>query len=195
MPELWLAQQPKADELLAKDPFALLMGMILDQQIPLQKAFSGPQVLKERMTGRFTVKNIASYDPDEFVEIFSAFPAIHRFPAANAKRVQEAAQIVMDRYDGKTEAIWESAKSGQQLVKNIGELPGFGDTKAKIFAALLGKRFGVKPRGWQAACAPYSGKSVMMSVADIIDEPSYKKTREYKKRIKDAAKAEAAEKH
>lgn len=193
MPELWLAQEPKADALLAKDPFALLMGMILDQQILLQKAFSGPQVLKERMGGKFSVKLIAGYEPEEFVKLFSTPPALHRFPAANAERVQKAAQIVMDQYGGDAAAIWESAKSGDQLVKNIAALPGFGKTKAQIFAALLGKQFGVKPRGWQAAVGEFGKKNSFISVADIVDEPSWRKTRDYKKNLKAAAKAAASE--
>ena len=188
-PDLWLAQDADADQLLARDPFALLIGMILDQQIPLERAFSAPFRLRQRLGDKLSVELVADMDPDVLKTAFCKVPALHRFPAANAERVQKAANIIVEHYDGKAENIWLSAKTGDQLIKNIAALPGFGKTKAQIFAALLAKQFGVKPRGWQTATDPFGKRGVFMSVADIVDESSWQKTREYKKAIKAAAKA------
>lgn len=192
VPTLWLAQQPEADELIARDPFALLIGMILDQQIPLERAFRAPMILKERLGGRLDVELVATMNPDDLKDAFSLAPALHRFPAANAERVQKAAQIIMEEYDANAELVWKRPTTGEQLVKDISRLPGFGKTKAQIFAALLAKQFGIKPRGWKRATDPFGKRGVYISIADIVDEASWRKTREYKQSLKAAKKAALA---
>lgn len=190
--DMYLAYTEQANDLLAKDPLALLIGMLLDQQIPMEKAFTSPDVLRERMGGVLDARAIASYDPDALEAIFREPPALHRFPAAMAKRVQTLAQIVVDRYDGVAENVWAGAKTGPELVKRVGELPGFGEQKAKIFAALLGKQAGVRPRGWREATGEFGANGVFRSVADVVDAASLRKVREFKQQMKAAAKASAA---
>jgi uncharacterized HhH-GPD family protein len=185
---LHLATTPAANELLADDPLALLMGMLLDQQIPMEKAFTSPQVLAERMgVSRLDAAQIADYDPAAFEQLFRQVPALHRFPAAMAKRVQELCRALVDQYGGDTASVWTTVADGRELVKRIAGLPGFGQQKARIFTALLGKQFGVQPAGWQAAAAAY-GEPGFRSVADVVDPDSRVKVREFKKQEK-AAKA------
>jgi uncharacterized HhH-GPD family protein len=189
---LHLATTPAANDFLADDPLALLVGMLLDQQIPMEKAFTSPQVLAERMgVNRLDAQVIADYDPAEFEAIFRQVPALHRFPAAMAKRVQELCRALVAQYDGDTESIWRTAEDGLALVKRIAGLPGFGDQKARIFTALLGKQFGIQPAGWDSAAGGYGESGSFRSVADVIDAESLKKVREYKQAQKAAAKAAA----
>ncbi|HEV2887996.1 MAG TPA: HhH-GPD-type base excision DNA repair protein [Jatrophihabitans sp.] len=187
---LHLATTPAANAFLADDPLALLVGMLLDQQIPMEKAFTSPQVLAERMgVPRLDAGQIADYDPAAFEELFRQVPALHRFPAAMAKRVQELARALVEQYDGDTAAVWTTAADGRELVKRISGLPGFGQQKARIFTALLGKQFGVRPAGWDTAAAAYGESGSFRSVADVVDGESLKKVREFKKQAKAAAKA------
>ena len=142
----------EADRLLEDDPLALLIGMVLDQQIPLEKAFSSPRVLKERMGGGdLDVKAIADADPDTLHGWFATPPALHRFPASMGRRVQEMCQHLVEHYAGDAASVWETASSGDVLFKRLKAMPGVGDQKAKIFVALLGKRLGVAPKGWETA--------------------------------------------
>ncbi|MCV7096593.1 HhH-GPD-type base excision DNA repair protein [Mycobacterium kubicae] len=198
--KLWLAQESEADRLLAENPFALLVGMVLDQQIPLEKAFRGPKVIEERMSlagpkkiadrmGGFDAADIADYDPDKFAALCSERPAIHRFPAAMAKRIQALAQIIVDRYNGDAAAIWTAGEpDGKELLRRLKGLPGFGEQKARIFLALLGKQYGVTPSGWQEAAGEFGKPGTHLSVADIVDAQSLGKVRSYKKQMKEAAK-------
>jgi uncharacterized HhH-GPD family protein len=187
---LWLAQNPEADELLATDPLALLTGMLLDQQFPLEKAFFGPYLLAQRLgVTRLDARAIADHDPDDLIAIFTKPPAIHRFPAAMAERTQKLCRIIADDFDGDASALWTSATSGAELTKRIGTLPGFGKQKAQIFTALLGKQFGVQPEGWRAAAGDYGVDGSRKSVADITDAASLAEVRSYKKQMKAAAKA------
>jgi uncharacterized HhH-GPD family protein len=186
-----LATTAAANELLATDPLALLMGMLLDQQIPMEKAFTSPRVLAERMSvERLDADAIAGYDPVAFEELFRRVPALHRFPAAMAKRVQEMCRTVAQRYDGETERIWTEAATGQELVDRVAALPGFGELKATIFVALLGKQFGVRPAGWQQATGIFGVPDTFRSAADVVDTESLQKVRAYKREQKAAAKAE-----
>ena len=188
---LHLAITPEANALLAEDPLALLVGMLLDQQIPMEKAFTSPQVLAERLgVARLDAAQIADYDEAELEELFRRVPALHRFPAAMAKRVQELCRALVEQYDGDTASVWTTAADGPELVKRIAGLPGFGQQKARIFTALLGKQFGVQPAGWDTAAAAYGEQGSFRSVADVVDGESLKKVRDFKKQ----AKAAAAEK-
>jgi uncharacterized HhH-GPD family protein len=189
---LYLAAQADADELLAKDPLALLIGMLLDQQIPLEKAFAGPYVLKERLGGQLDAAQIAGYEPEAFAALCSVPPAIHRFPKAMAARVQTLCKIVIDDYAGDAGAVWETAKDGQDLLKRLAALPGFGKQKAQIFLALLGKQRGVAVKGWRAAAGEFGKAGSYKSIADIVDPDSRGRVREYKQAMKAAAKAKAA---
>lgn len=192
MAKLQLVQDPVADELLESNPFALLVGMMLDQQIPMEVAFAGPQKLAERMGG-VDAREIADYDPDAFVKLFSEKPAVHRFPGSMAKRLQTLAQTVVDEYDGDVVALWTAGDpDGAEVLRRLKALPGFGEQKAKIFLALLGKQYGVTPGGWRAAAGDYGTEGVHMSVADVVDQGSLEKVRSYKKAAKAAAKANPA---
>jgi uncharacterized HhH-GPD family protein len=187
---LSLATTPAANALLAEDPLALLTGMLLDQQIPMEKAFTSPQVLAERLgVPRLDAGQIADYDPAEFEALFRQVPALHRFPAAMAKRVQELCRALVEQYDGDPARVWRTAADGAELVKRIAGLPGFGDQKARIFTALLGKQFGVRPTGWDTAAGNYGERGSFRSVADVVDPQSLKKVREYKQDQKAAARA------
>jgi uncharacterized HhH-GPD family protein len=187
--KLCLAQDPDADELISLNPFALLVGMVLDQQIPLEVAFAGPKKIADRMGG-FDVAEIADYDPDKFAALCSERPAIHRFPGSMAKRIQTLAQILMDRYDGDAAAVWTAGEpDGKELLKRLKGLPGFGEQKAQIFLGLLGKQYGVAAPGWQAAAGQFGKPGTYISVADIVDAGSLGQVRSYKKQMKAAAKA------
>jgi uncharacterized HhH-GPD family protein len=185
---MFLAYNENANELLRAEPLALLIGMLLDQQIPMEKAFTSPDVLRERLGGVLDAQTIADYDADAFEEIFRRPPALHRFPAAMAKRVQTLAKQLVERYDGDAAAVWQGAGSGAELVKRVGALPGFGEQKAKIFTALLGKQFGVRPDGWREATGDYGADGVHRSVADVVDADSLEAVRAFKKQQKAAAK-------
>jgi len=185
-----LATTDEANALLADDPLALLIGMLLDQQIPMEKAFTSPQVLAGRMgTGRLDAHAIAEHDPAAFEEVFREVPALHRFPAAMAKRVQELCRALVDRYEGDPRRIWAEVGTGRELVGRLTALPGFGEQKAKIFTALLGKQLDVQPDGWREAAGSYGDPGSFRSVADVVDADSLLKVRTFKKEQKAAAKA------
>ena len=189
---LQIAQQPDADALLDRDPLALLVGMLLDQQFPMERAFAGPYLLAQRMgVDRLDVHDIAEHDPETFVKLFVGPPAVHRFPGAMAGRVQELARLLIADYGGRAEAVWEGAKSGAELHARLATLPGFGQQKAKIFVALLGKQRGVRPRGWREAAGPYGDDGSYRSVADVTSPESLQKVRAHKKEMKAAARAQA----
>jgi uncharacterized HhH-GPD family protein len=188
---LMLSQQPDADALLDRDPLALVTGMVLDQQVPLEKAFSGPWVLAERLGHVPDAAEIAGMPEDDLVAIFSKPPALHRFPGSMAKRVQAMCRAVVEQYDGDVTNVWTGAADGQDLLKRVAALPGFGKQKAQIFVALLGKQYGVRPAGWREAAGEYGPDGTYKSVADITDAVSLAKVREYKKQMKAAAKAKA----
>ncbi|MDN5761696.1 MAG: Fe-S cluster assembly protein HesB [Microlunatus sp.] len=185
----YLTGEPDADALLDADPNALLIGMVLDQQVPMEKAFGGPAVIAERMDGRFDVAAIAATDEDVFVALCSAKPAIHRFPASMGKRIRRTCRVLVDDYDGHAENIWSGAATGTEIRTALMALPGFGPEKAAIFTALLGKQRGVTPSGWREAAGPYGEQGVFRSVADIVDEDSLRRVRETKKAVKAAKKA------
>lgn len=190
MVKLWLAQDPDADELLAKDPLALLIGMLLDQQIPLEKAFKGPYVLAQRMgVAYLDARAVADHEPEAFAELFSRQIALHRFPGAFAERTQKLARAVVDDYDGDAAAVWTGAKDGKDLLKRLGGLPGYGKMKAQILVALLGKQFGVRPDGWREAAGVYGEEGCARSAADIVDRDTLVRVRDSKKQAKAEAKA------
>ena len=186
---LMLSQQPNADALLDRDPLALVIGMVLDQQIPLEKAFSSPYVLAERLGHVPDAAEIAAMPEDDLVAIFSKPPALHRFPGSMAKRVQAMCRAVADQYDNDVTRIWTDATDGRDLLRRVGALPGFGKQKAQIFVALLGKQYGVTPPGWREAAGEFGPDGADKSVADIVDAESLGRVREYKKQLKAAAKA------
>ena len=186
MAKLQLVQDPAADALLESNPFALLVGMLLDQQIPLEVAFAGPKKIADRMGG-VDAREIADYDPDKFAALCAERPAVHRFPGSMAKRIQALAQIVVDRYGGDAAAVWAAGEpDGAEVLQRLKELPGFGDKKARIFLALLGKQYGVTPKGWREAAGDYGKAGSHLSVADIVDAGSLEKVRSYKKKMKAA---------
>lgn len=190
MTTLHLAQDPDADALLSQDPLALLLGMLLDQQIPMEKAFTSPHVLAERLGfDRLDAHAIAAMDPGALVAVFRQPPALHRFPAAMAQRAQSLCAALVQTYDGEATAVWSPAGTGADLVARVGSLPGFGDQKARIFAALLGKQLGVRPPGWREACGAYGDSGSFRSVADVIDRASLLQVRAFKKEQKAAARA------
>ncbi|MFC5335515.1 HhH-GPD-type base excision DNA repair protein [Mycobacterium branderi] len=184
---LCLALEPEADKLLSQNPFALLVGMLLDQQVPMETAFAGPKKIADRMGG-FDAADIADYDPDKFAALCSEKPAVHRFPGSMAKRIQALAQIIVDRYSGDAAALWTAGDpDGAELLRRLKGLPGFGEQKARIFLALLGKQYGVTPPGWREAAGDYGKAGSHMSVADIVDAGSLEQVRSYKKQMKGKA--------
>jgi uncharacterized HhH-GPD family protein len=187
-----LSGNPAADKLLTDDPLALVIGMVLDQQIPLEKAFTSPYELKERLGGSLDVGKIASMDPEALADIFSERPALHRFPRSMASRVQEVSRLITENYGGDASAIWNSAADGKELLANVRALPGFGAQKARIFIALLGKQRGLATPGWQQVSTPYSQPGTFQSVADIDSPTSLAKVRQFKQEKKAQAKAQAS---
>ncbi|MGH3157350.1 MAG: HhH-GPD-type base excision DNA repair protein, partial [Streptosporangiaceae bacterium] len=178
-----------ANELLSHSPLALLIGMLLDQQVSIEKAFSSPADLVERLGHEPDAKELADFGPEALAAIFAQRPALHRYPRAMAARVQDLGRLITDRYDGDPAAVWTQAKTGDELLKRIAELPGFGAQKAQIFVALLGKQLGVRPRGWREAAGSFGDKGSYRSVADIVDETSLGRVRAFKQELKAAAKA------
>ena len=187
---LSLSLRADADALLDRDPLALLVGMVLDQQIPLERAFSSPFELTQRLGHDLDAREIAEYDPEALAEIFAKPPALHRFPTSMAGRVQEVCRALVERYDGDVTALWADVPDGATLLKRVKALPGFGEQKAKIFVALLGKQRGITPPGWREAAGVYGEPDSYRSVADIVDEQSLGKVRAYKQQMKAAAKAQ-----
>lgn len=168
---------------------ALLIGMLLDQQVPMETAFAGPKKIADRI-GDLDARVIADYDPDKFAALCSERPAIHRFPGSMAKRVQTLAREIVDRYDGDAAGLWTAGTpDGAEVLRRLRELPGFGEQKARIFLALLGKQYGVTPKGWRTAAGEYGAAGTHLSIADVVDTASLARVRSYKKRMKAAAKA------
>ncbi|KJF25239.1 Fe-S cluster assembly protein HesB [Rhodococcus sp. ACPA4] len=184
-----LVGDPEADALLSEDPLALLLGMLLDQQVPMETAFLGPKKLADRMDG-LDVRRIAEMDTDAFIEICAQTPAVHRFPKSMGERIQSVCQFIVEKYDGDTAAIWTSGDpNGKEVLKRLKALPGYGDQKARIFLALLGKQIGVQPDGWREAAGDYGLDGSRRSIADVVDEQTLLEVREFKKAAKAAAKA------
>ncbi|MEU4272290.1 HhH-GPD-type base excision DNA repair protein [Streptomyces sp. NPDC026092] len=191
--EIHLAQQPEADELLGRSPLAALVGMLLDQQVPMEWAFSGPYTIAQRLgADDLDAGQIAAYDPEAFGALLSEKPAVHRYPGSMAKRIQQLCQFLVDEYGGDAEAVWADAKSGKELLARLKALPGFGVQKAQIFLALLGKQYGVRPTGWREAAGAYGDQGSYRSAADITGPESLAKVRAFKQEAKRAAKAAKA---
>jgi uncharacterized HhH-GPD family protein len=179
MPDvLHFTDSDDANRLLAVDGLALLIGMLLDQQFPMERAFYGPYLLQERLGEALDEARIAGWDPDELDSVFRGPPAIHRYPSAMAKRTQELCRVIVDEYDGRTENIWETAADGAELLKRLQALPGFGVGKSRIFVGVLGKRMGVAPAGWEEKAADWP------SIADVASFDDVAVLREQKRAMK-----------
>ncbi|MPY50897.1 HhH-GPD-type base excision DNA repair protein [Streptomyces acidicola] len=193
---LHLAQDPEADELLGRSPLAALVGMLLDQQVPMEWAFQGPATIAQRLgADDLDAYVIAGYDPEAFTALLSQKPAVHRYPSSMAKRIQQLCQYLVEHYDGDAGAVWQGVVTGQELLGRLRELPGFGAQKAQIFLALLGKQLGVRPEGWREAAGAYGEPDAFRSVADITGPESLAKVRAHKQQLKAAAKAAKASGH
>ena len=181
---LCLTQDARADQLLSDNPFALLTGMLLDQQIPMETAFAGPRKIADRL-GEIDPGRIAACDPEEFARLCAETPAVHRFPGSMAKRIQDLARAIVEDYGADTAALWTRGDpDGAEVLRRLKALPGFGDQKARIFLALLGKQYGVTPQGWRTAAGDYGKAGTHMSVADVVDKGSLDQVRAYKKKMK-----------
>ena len=186
---LTLAQEPRADDLLSRDPFALLVGMLLDQQFPMERAFAGPALIAERLgTDRLDPRQLLELTEDHLIAIMTGPPAVHRYPASMGGRVRDLAEHVVHHYDADASALWQGVGTGADLLARLRALPGFGVQKARIFLALLGKQLGVRPEGWREAAGDY-GLEGFRSVADVVDAQSLQKVRDHKRAVKEAAKA------
>lgn len=188
-PQLRLSGNERADALISKDAFALLIGLVLDQQIPLEWAFQGPLLLSERIPVPLTPEAIAEMDPAELAEAFRTRPALHRFPGSMAERTQDLARAIVADYGGRTENIWETANDANELRHRLQALPGFGAQKARIFLAFLGKQLGVRPKGWREESEPFGEEGSRRSIADIVSAETLNEVRQYKKAAKEQAKA------
>jgi len=186
---LHIAQDEHADQVLSDSAFALLTGMLLDQQFPMERAFAGPAKILDRF-GSLDPATVAAADPEAFAALCSRPPAIHRFPGSMASRVQALAALVVEEYDGDTARLWNEAGSGQELMRRLGALPGFGKQKAQIFVALLAKQLDVRPDGWEQVAGDYSQPGSYRSVADVVDGSSLERVRAFKKEKKAAAKTQ-----
>jgi uncharacterized HhH-GPD family protein len=182
----------EANALLDRDPLAVVVGLTLDQQITMEKAFTSPWVLAQRLGHAPTAGELADFDPEGLIAIFAKPPALHRFPKAMAGRVQEVCRVLVDQYSGDAAALWRDASDGAELFQRIHALPGFGRQKAQILVALLGKQYGVQPPGWREAADGYGEADAYRSVADIVDDESLAKVRAYKKQVKAEARAAKA---
>lgn len=188
---LWMTGDPAADTLLDTDPFALLLGMLLDQQVAMETAFAGPAKIADRMHG-LDVRRVADADPDAFAALCATPPAVHRYPGSMAGRIQAVARAVVEDYDGDVTRLWtESDPDARTVLKRLKALPGFGDQKARIFLALLGKQRGVQPTGWREAAGDY-GDDQFRSIADVTDQESLGRVRATKQAAKAAAKKKAS---
>ena len=187
---LYITGHKDADKLLNTDPLALVLGMLLDQQIPMEWAFIGPFRLKERLGGTLDAASIAAMDPDDFAALVKGPPALHRFPGSMGKRAYEVCRVVADEYDGDASRIWAGVDDGKEVLDRLLALPGFGGEKAKIFLAILGKRLGVQPKGWERAAAPFSD-DVRRTVADADTPEHLVEVRAFKKLQKAAKKSKA----
>jgi len=191
--DLWITGDPESDALLSDDAFALLVGMLLDQQYPMEHAFAGPRKIRDRL-GSIDPRAVADADPDAFVTLATTPPAIHRYGRSMAGRVQDLARVIVDEYDGDTSGIWTvpgaaGAPTGAEVLARLRALPGFGEQKAKIFLALLGKQRGVQPAGWREAAGHYGDDGSRRSIADVTNPESLAEVRAFKKEQKAAAKA------
>jgi uncharacterized HhH-GPD family protein len=190
VPPLRIAQDAAADELLGRDPLALLIGMLLDQQFPMERAFTAPRLLADRLgVDGLDASQLAGTDPDELTRVFQGPPALHRYPGSMAGRTQDLCRLLVERYDGRPENLWADVPDGATLLRRLGELPGFGAQKSKIFLALLGKQYGVAPAGWREAAGDYGTEGARRSVADITGPESLAEVRAFKQEQKQAAKA------
>jgi uncharacterized HhH-GPD family protein len=188
-PRLHLAQEAAADELLSRDPFALLTGMLLDQQFPMERAFAGPRLLADRLgVDRLDPRSVAELDPQAFAALAAGPPAVHRYPGSMAGRIQSLARHVVDQYAGDAAAVWSTAPTGAELLRRLRALPGFGDQKARIFVALLGKQCDVRPEGWREAAGAYGQEGARRSVADVVDPATLAEVRTFKQQQKAAAR-------
>jgi uncharacterized HhH-GPD family protein len=194
MVTLRLCQDPPADAFLAADPLALLIGMLLDQQFPMERAFASPYVLAQRLGldpdhgDRLDAGAIADADPDELAALFATPPALHRFPGAMAGRVQSLARQIADKYLGDASTLWREADSGRELLTRLRALPGFGEQKARIFVALLGKQLGVRPEGWREVAGAYAEDGSTRSIADVLGPETLQQVRDFKRAAKAAQK-------
>ncbi|MEU6509285.1 HhH-GPD-type base excision DNA repair protein [Streptomyces sp. NPDC046942] len=190
---LHLAQDPEADALLGRSPLAALVGMLLDQQVPMEWAFKGPRTIADRLGagagGDLDPHEIAAMDPEAFAALLAEKPAVHRYPGSMAKRIQQLCQYLVEHHDGDAEAVWRGIPTGAELLKRLEDLPGFGKQKAQIFLALLGKQLGVTPQGWREAAGAYGEARSFRSVADITGPESLDKVRAHKQEMKAAAKS------
>ncbi len=191
MPELHLTDDPAADRVLSDNPLALLIGMLLDQQVPMEWAFAGPAALQDRLERPLDTAAIAATDPDELEALFRQKPALHRYPGSMAKRVHALCQHLVEEYDGDPEAVWRGVDDARVVLKRLKGLPGYGDQKARIFLALLGKQCGVTPTGWREVAGDY-GAEGYRSIADVTSPETLQKVRETKQAVKAAKKAERA---
>jgi uncharacterized HhH-GPD family protein len=187
VPSLTLAQDPDADAVLSQNPLALLIGMQLDQQFPMERAFAGPALLTERI-GEITAEKIADYDHDALVAAFTGPPALHRYPKSMAERVQSVCRAIVEEYDGDVTRIWTEAIDGDDVFRRLNALPGWGKMKAQIFTALLGKQCGLELDGWRDAAGPYGDEGSRRSIADVVDATTLAEVRGFKQAQKRAAK-------
>jgi uncharacterized HhH-GPD family protein len=192
VPTLRITQDDAADELLGRDPLALVLGMLFDQQFPMERAFAGPRLLADRLgVDRLSAADLAAADPERLAAVFRGPPAVHRYPGSMAGRAQALCRLLVERYDGRADALWSDAPDGATLLRRIGELPGFGAQKARILVALLGKQYGVTPPGWREAAGPYGEEGSRRSVADITGPESLAEVRAAKQAAKQAAEQTA----
>ncbi|GAB3346608.1 HhH-GPD-type base excision DNA repair protein [Modestobacter lapidis] len=193
MPTLRIAQDDAADELLGRDPLALLIGMLLDQQFPMERAFAAPRLLADRLgVEALSAVELAGCDPEVLLGHFQGPPALHRYPGSMAARTQELARLLVERYDGRADALWADAPDGATLLRRLRDLPGFGAQKATILLALLGKQYGVTPPGWREAAGQYGEDGARRSVADVTGPTSLAEVRSTKQQAKQAARAAKA---
>ena len=193
MPDLTLAQDADADAVLSSNPLALLIGMLLDQQFPMERAFASPALLTERLGGPLTAAGIAEYDTEALVAAFTGPPALHRYPRSMAERVQAMCRTIVADWGGEVERLWTDAADGRTVLANLQSMPGFGKQKAQIFTALLGKQCGVRPEGWREAAGSYGDDGSRRSIADVVDPVTLGEVREFKQAQKKAAKAAKAD--
>ncbi len=187
---LHLSGDPEADQLLTEDPLALVIGMLLDQQFPMERAFASPAELARRLgVRRLDPGALARMDPERLAELFAERPALHRYPKSMARRVQDLCAVIDEQLGGDTTALWTRPESGRELVDELESLPGFGNRKARIFCALLGKQLGVQPPGWREASEPYGEEGSFRSIADVVNGESLAQVRAVKQAAKRAAKA------
>jgi uncharacterized HhH-GPD family protein len=184
-----LSQDAPADSLLEREPLALLLAMLLDQQVPMERAFAAPYELQQRLGHGLDVHELADYDPDALASLFARQPALHRYPKAMAGRIQDICRALVERYDGDVTGLWRDASDAHELFDRLVALPGYGTQKAQIFVALLGKQRNVQPSGWREAAGPFGDEGVYRSVADVTDADSLAKVREHKQQVKAAARA------